>query len=181
MDCKDFICILIMYLLVELVKARFTREHFTRRNNNLNMMLQDGDGNIQIMKVHHIYDAIEKAKQDAIREAVKQAEQKTYAALSQNVTTKKITVSESLDIKGGTHQHGWQSHFPYSDGKNYIRGPTQIDGDLTVNGNILWNGKSPIVRGDQVSLRFGNNNYVKAGWGNVVQDGNKHPIEIQKY
>ena len=64
MDCKDFICILIMYLLVELVKTRFTREHFTRRNNNLNMMLQDGDGNIQMMKVHHIYDAIEKAKQD---------------------------------------------------------------------------------------------------------------------
>ena len=65
MDCKDFICILIMYLLVELIKTRFTREHFTRRNNNLNMMLQDGDGNIQMMKVHHIYDAIEKAKQDA--------------------------------------------------------------------------------------------------------------------
>ena len=69
--------------------------------------------------------------------------------------------------------------------ENYIDfipiAPIQVNGDLTVNGNILWNGKSPIVRGDQVSLRFGNNNYVKAGWGNVVQDGNKHPIEIQKY
>ena len=132
-------------------------------------MLQDGDGNINMMKVHHIYDAIEKAKQDAIGEAVRQAEQKTYAALSQNVTTKKITVSESLDIKGGTHPHGWQSHFPYGDGKNYIRGPTQIDGDLIINGNLLWWGKyTPIFRGDMVSLHArANKKYVNEDWGKI--------------
>jgi hypothetical protein len=31
------------------------------------------------------------------------------------------------------------THFPYSDGKNYIRGPTQIDGDTTINGLIKMN------------------------------------------
>ena len=147
-------------------------------------MLQDGDGNIQMMKVHHIYDAIEKAKQDAIGEAVRQAVQKAAQAVSQNVSTKTINVSQGINIKGGTHPHGWQTHFPYVDGKNHISGPTQINGDLTVNGNILWNGKSPIVRGDKVSLRFGNNNYMSAGFGNVLQNGKKDSgtsIEIQKH
>ena len=108
MDCKDFICILIMYLLVELVKTRFTREHFTRRNNNSNMMLQDGDGNIQIMKVHHIYDAIEKAKLDAIGEAVRQAEQNRIQNLESKMSTRErgLIVRKLLNGKGEHKQAG---------------------------------------------------------------------------
>ena len=98
MDCKDFICILIMYLLVELVKTRFTREHFTRRNNNLNMMLQDGDGNIQIMKVHHIYDAIEKAKQDA-KQDLKNNEMKQLQNRIQNLESKMSTRERGLIVR----------------------------------------------------------------------------------
>ena len=98
MDCKDFICILIMYLLVELVKTRFTREHFTRRNNNLNMMLQDGDGNIQMMKVHHIYDAIEKAKQDA-KQDLKNNEMKQLQNRIQNLESKMSTRERGLIVR----------------------------------------------------------------------------------
>ena len=98
MDCKDFICILIMYILVELVKTRFTREHFTRRNNNLNMMLQDGDGNIQMMKVHHIYDAIEKAKQDAKKD-LKNNEMKQLQNRIQNLESKMSTRERGLIVR----------------------------------------------------------------------------------
>jgi hypothetical protein len=38
--------------------------------------------------------------------------------------------------KGGTNAANYNTHFPYSDGKNYIRGPTIVDGDITVNGRI---------------------------------------------
>ena len=177
MDCKDFICVIVIYLLVEIIKTRFSRENFTRKNNDSNLVLQDGNGNIQMMKVKDIYDAIEQAKQEAISAAAR--------AVSQNVSTNKIVVKQGIDIKGGTHEHGWQSHFPYGDGKNYIRGPTQIDGDLIVNGDILWWGKyMPIVRGDKVSLRLSNNKYMRAGFGNIIHSEHKDSgtaFEINKH
>ena len=44
------------------MKTRFSRENFTRKNNHLNIILQDGDGNIKIMPLKDIYDAIQQAK-----------------------------------------------------------------------------------------------------------------------
>lgn len=161
MDCKDFICVIVIYLLIETIKTRFSRENFTRKNNDSNLVLQDGNGNIQMMKVKDIYDAIEKAKQEAVSAAAR--------AVSQNVSTNKIDVHQGINIKGGTHKHGWQSHFPWSDGKNYIRGPTIIDGDVTINGTLrVWGKYIPIFQGDMVSLRArGNNRYVNEDRGKV--------------
>ena len=62
MDCKYVYCVLVIYILLEVMKTRFSREKFTRKNNNLNTILQDGDGNIKTMPLKDIYDAIQQAK-----------------------------------------------------------------------------------------------------------------------
>ena len=41
------------------MKPRFSRENFTRKNNSFNIILQDGDGNIKIMPLKDIYDAMQ--------------------------------------------------------------------------------------------------------------------------
>ena len=67
MDCKDLLCVLVIYILLEVMKTRFSRENFTRKNNNLNIILQDGDGNIEIMPLKDIYDAIQQAKTASVK------------------------------------------------------------------------------------------------------------------
>ena len=53
-----------------------------------------------------------------------------------------INSNKSLNVKGGKSVHnpnGWGTHFPWSDGKNYIRGDTEIRGDITKIGDTYGN------------------------------------------
>ena len=53
-----------------------------------------------------------------------------------------IISNKSLNVKGGKSVHnpnGWGTHFPWSDGKNYIRGDTEIRGDITKIGDTYGN------------------------------------------
>ena len=43
---------------------------------------------------------------------------------------------------------GQNTHFPHTDGKNYIRGPTQQDGELTVNGGLNVSGRNILAELD---------------------------------
>jgi hypothetical protein len=44
------------------------------------------------------------------------------------------TFTSVTNLKGGTNPNNSETHFPFWDGKNYIRGPTQIDGATSING-----------------------------------------------
>ena len=150
MDCKDFLCVLVIYILLEVMKTRFSRENFTRKNNHLNIILQDGDGNIKIMPLKDIYDAIQQAKTS-----------------SENYTNNK----HGEAIRHTNHKHGEVTrHTNHKHSESIAHTNTKT--------------ARCIVRGNKVSLRFANNNYVKAGWGphgtNVIQDGKKHTLVINK-
>ena len=47
-----------------------------------------------------------------------------------------LTVTGKLWTQGGTTGGGGQTHFPYDNGINYIRGQTQQDGDLNVRDQL---------------------------------------------
>lgn len=51
-----------------------------------------------------------------------------------------VNVEGVLNLKGGKNPNNWGTHFPYSDGENYIRGKTNHDGILQVNNNTNING-----------------------------------------
>ena len=55
-----------------------------------------------------------------------------------NLTATNITSSGKLQSDGITvFKNG--THFPYTDGKNYIRGPTQVDGQMELNNKTIFN------------------------------------------
>ena len=54
-----------------------------------------------------------------------------------------LIVAEKLWCKGGNAGGGGQTHFPYNDGLNYIRGHTILTGNLSSNGRIATNGLDP--------------------------------------
>ena len=146
MDCKDFFCVLVIYILLKVMKTRFSRENFTRKNNNFNIILQDGDGDIKIMPLKDIYDAIQQAK---------------------TASEKHTDFWHKEAIKHTDYWHGEakkHTNHKHSESITYTNTKTA----------------SCIVPGDRVSLRFPNNNYVTAGWGNVVQNGRKHTLVINR-
>jgi hypothetical protein len=55
-------------------------------------------------------------------------------------TNGEASFASVTNLKGGG-KGDIQTHLPFWDGKNYIRGPTQIDGDTTINGNFNINNK----------------------------------------
>lgn len=55
-----------------------------------------------------------------------------------------LNVTGSITAKGGVSEHNpqsWNTHFPYSDGNNYIRGNTEIRGNTTNIGDMKVGGK----------------------------------------
>ena len=54
--------------------------------------------------------------------------------------TGSINTTDSINAKGGTAGGGGGTHFPFSDGINYIRGNTNHDGDLNIRNNVTVNG-----------------------------------------
>ena len=40
------------------------------------------------------------------------------------------TFNQNTNFKGGNNPNNWGTHFPFTDGNNYIRGTTNVDGDL---------------------------------------------------
>jgi hypothetical protein len=66
-----------------------------------------------------------------------------------------LIVADKLWCKGGNAGGGGQTHFPYNDGLNYIRGHTNHDGQFRVNGKIATNGLDP--------------NNMPDGWGGGIR------------
>lgn len=62
MECKDFVYVIIIYLLFEILKTKTSRENFKRKHNGLHVLLRDKDGNVQTMELKDIYDSIQEAK-----------------------------------------------------------------------------------------------------------------------
>jgi hypothetical protein len=58
-----------------------------------------------------------------------------------------------------------QTHFPYSDGKNYIRGTTQVDGNLNITD--AYNLTSRVLPGTVVEAN--GNNYTWPNFGNIAK------------
>ena len=55
-----------------------------------------------------------------------------------------LNVGSKINTKGGTSVHnpnGWGTHFPWSDGKNYIRGDTEIRGNVNNIGDLTVGGR----------------------------------------
>ena len=61
MRYKDFACFILILILFEILKTKFSKEYFTRKNNDFNILVQDKDGNLQIMELKEIYDTIQQA------------------------------------------------------------------------------------------------------------------------
>jgi hypothetical protein len=53
-------------------------------------------------------------------------------------TNGEATFNSVTNLKGGGKGDMGGTHFPYWDGTNFIRGPTQIDGDTTINGDLYY-------------------------------------------
>jgi archaellum component FlaC len=70
-----------------------------------------------------------------------------FTTLSEQIKTKNLDVSNAVNFKGGKSVHNpnnWGTHFPWSgDGKNYIRGDTELRGDMDLVGSIKMNRKDP--------------------------------------
>ncbi len=100
-------------------------------------------------------------------------------------TLRAINSNDHIYIKGGKSEfnlNNYNSHFPYDgDNKNYIRGDTQIDGNintagditlgrnLKVNGNItytgqLLNGASPLLPTGLICMWSGSIYNIPVGW-----------------
>jgi hypothetical protein len=58
-----------------------------------------------------------------------------------------LIVKQMLWTSGGTAGGGMQTHFPYSDGRNYIRGDTSVEGTLYINGDTTLAGNTKIGGG----------------------------------
>jgi hypothetical protein len=77
--------------------------------------------------------------------AGKPGETRTVKIWDDLVVTKDVQVNGKLSTSfgayfpGGTkgNPNNWGTHFPYTDGSNYIRGDTYINGDLYVNGRKI--------------------------------------------
>lgn len=67
-------------------------------------------------------------------------------------TTKDLVTTGNAFFRGGVSEHNpnkWQTHFPWSgDNKNYIRGDTEVRGNLTTIGNVNANRPINVVPGD---------------------------------
>ena len=81
-----------------------------------------------------------------------------------------LDVTGETVLKGGTHAAGWNTHFPFKDGRNYIRGPTNVDGELIVNGrNILAELDKCVKKDETLRIRTRRDNaYLGAGIGTSV-------------
>lgn len=67
---------------------------------------------------------------------------------------KSVSLGGRLNLQGGVSRHNpqrWGTHFPWSDGKNYIRGETEVRGDAYMLGDTYLNGKVISKSGIEVS------------------------------
>lgn len=70
-----------------------------------------------------------------------------------------------INIKGGKSVYNpdnWGTHFPFSDGRNYIRGDTEVRGDVDLHGKITMNRADP---GEMIERQYGNNKGDRYGVG----------------
>jgi hypothetical protein len=70
-----------------------------------------------------------------------------------------------VNIKGGKSVYNpdnWGTHFPFSDGRNYIRGDTEVRGDVDLHGKISMNRSDP---GEMIERQYGNNKGDRYGVG----------------
>ena len=101
---------------------------------------------------------------------------KVYADTTGTVTFNNIKTNGESTFGGMTSFKGNSSgptHFPFADGKNYIRGDTQIDGATTVNGLIkMNNGFTALSPNKQYELKIGDdgNLVISKSDGSVLWD-----------
>lgn len=83
-----------------------------------------------------------------------------------NLTTTDMLKSGNITVfkGGGQYANKADTHFPWTDGKNYIRGETVLDGKLTHNGDLTQNGV--------MTTNGLTNNGTTILKGNVIIDGN---------
>lgn len=144
MECKDFACIIIIYLLFEIFKKKFLRENFKRKNNDLDLILQDGDGNVQFMKLKEVYDSIQDAKNEVDK----------YSNHMHNV---------SKQHTNAMHNHD----------KNYANGKIEERAKQWAhhyaNGTRTFIGNTFIKKNAKIGLKsHGNNHYVQEDWTKVL-------------
>jgi hypothetical protein len=89
-----------------------------------------------------------------------------------NLTATNVTTTGTAHFTGG----GRDTWFPYTDGKNYIRGPLQIDGDVALNGGLTTNtinSTSTKVSGASSSLIVADRNPANTAWWQIYANGGK--------
>ena len=131
MSCGFPKSLVVLYLIVQHLKAgayRNAKEYFTSPESDKHVLLTSLDGNISLMPMSHIYTSIKEAKEAAAADAMSQARPVIAAAQLQafNDVISHIA-NNGLDAKGGAKGGGGNTHFPYKDSYNYIRGNTIMD------------------------------------------------------
>jgi hypothetical protein len=85
-----------------------------------------------------------------------------YGGLAMNkvLVQQNATMRGTTTLKGGVSEHnpnGWNTLLPHTDGKNYIRGETHIQGNTALMGDVNV-GRNSFTRGDQIFN--GGNNWI---------------------
>ena len=94
-----------------------------------------------------------------------------------------LTVKNGAYFKGGKNTfnsstNGWLTHFPFSDGQNFIRGDTIVDGMFTVNGHMASTGNLSLnIGGGGGSLFVKGNSDVS---GDLRVLGGKFGMSLRK-
>jgi hypothetical protein len=75
-----------------------------------------------------------------------------------------VTFNQNTNFKGGANPNNWQTHLPHTNGENYIRGPTNIDGYVKMNKGfevLSPNGQFRLVLQDDGALALYKGTEVK--------------------
>lgn len=101
---------------------------------------------------------------------------KTTLQGTTNVDT--INVQNAVKIPGGSSEHnphGWATHFPHTDGINYIRGDIEIRGNATNVGDLTVQKNLMVQGGDYQSSRVNINAVgTNANWYSELQADDIH-------
>jgi hypothetical protein len=85
-----------------------------------------------------------------------------YGNKDGTLTFNNVTNTRNLEVGGTAHFKGKNTGtwFPYSDGKNYIRGQTQIDGEVFANQKVEFNNTAHF-KGDTWFPYSDGKNYIR--------------------
>ena len=141
MEEKTFFILLIILIVISNLYLIIKINYLEKEKNNENFAVTDD--------VKTAINEIYKADIESIRTLSNSASQLNAGSLNISNT---LTVTNGIYTKGGDAGGiGLQTHFPWTDGINYIRGNTTHDGTLNVRDNVTVGNKLILPNNTQFS------------------------------